>query len=137
MAYVDRISIYSPETERVIPTIKSWNNPLLRERERKQIKAGGFEKGYVLERVNNDDQTVSLDCCSKDKRLKRKGKKKMCLEKTKRGKGKEKIDESEDESKDETEDESLEEEDESEDELLSAMKETAQSKVMEVRVYFS
>ncbi|KAL3613680.1 hypothetical protein CASFOL_041754 [Castilleja foliolosa] len=49
--YVDRVDLMDVLVSRVYPSVKGWTCTLLRQREKFEIKAGGFGRGYPVERV--------------------------------------------------------------------------------------
>ncbi|KAL3622064.1 hypothetical protein CASFOL_034260 [Castilleja foliolosa] len=49
--YVDRVDLMDVLVSRVYPSVKGWACTLLRQREKFEIKAGGFGRGYPVDRA--------------------------------------------------------------------------------------
>ncbi|KAL3651938.1 hypothetical protein CASFOL_004940 [Castilleja foliolosa] len=60
--YVDRVDIMDQLVKRVYPTVKGWTCTLLRQREKFEILAGGFGRGYPVDQARpemNEDHIRS------------------------------------------------------------------------------
>ncbi|VFQ96442.1 unnamed protein product [Cuscuta campestris] len=44
--YIDRVVLYSRDVERMLPAFLGWTSKILRDREKKEVRAGGFGLGY-------------------------------------------------------------------------------------------
>ncbi|CAA0811252.1 Unknown protein, partial [Striga hermonthica] len=55
MFYVDKVVLSIRSVPRSLPIFKSWNNGLLKARERDEVAAGAFGRGYVDDDIHGSD----------------------------------------------------------------------------------
>ncbi|GER25456.1 E3 ubiquitin-protein ligase [Striga asiatica] len=58
MFYVDRVVIYKRVVPRCLPLVRGWTNKLLRERQKTEIRSGGFGGGYPSARQKSTEGLI-------------------------------------------------------------------------------
>ncbi|GER32359.1 E3 ubiquitin-protein ligase, partial [Striga asiatica] len=58
MFYVDRVVIYKRIVPRGLPLVRGWTNKLLRDRQKTEIRSGGFGGGYPFDQHKSNEGSV-------------------------------------------------------------------------------